>query len=62
MYNGKLKEAITNSGMTQEVLAEKIGVTPARISQIVTGNYSPTIEQKRIIAKVLRVTQKSIFG
>lgn len=43
-------------GMTQEVLAEKINVTPTHISRIETGTSSPSLQTLVDICNVLGVT------
>lgn len=45
-----------NLGMTQEVLAEKINVTPTHISRIETGTSSPSLQTLVDICNVLGIT------
>ena len=45
-----------NLGMTQEVLAEQINVTPTHISRIETGTSSPSLQTLVDICNVLGIT------
>ena len=40
----RIKEIRKTKGLTQEQLAEKVGIEPPNISYIENGKYSPTIE------------------
>lgn len=45
-----------SQGMTQEVLAEKINVTPTHVSRIETGTSSPSLQTLVDICNVLGIT------
>jgi len=57
----KLKDILSEKGMTGKELAEKIGVTPASISNIVQGNSFPKPETLIAIAGALDVDIKDLF-
>jgi transcriptional regulator with XRE-family HTH domain len=38
-----LREVFAKSGLTQAELAARMGVTPARVNQLMSGNENPTI-------------------
>ncbi len=64
-----MKEVIKNqvyelrikSGITQEVLAEAIGVTRQTIIAIEKGNYTPSITLALKIAKVFKQSVEEVF-
>jgi putative transcriptional regulator len=60
--NNKLKLARIEKDLTQEQLAEKIGVTRQTIGLIEAGKYNPTIKLCNAICKVLGKSLDSIFG
>ena len=45
-----------SQGLTQEALAEKIGVNPITVSQWERGKYSPTASNVPKVAKALGIT------
>lgn len=57
-----LKNAIHESGLKQQYLADKLGIPTPRFSEIVNGRSSPTPEQKREIAKLLKKRVHELFG
>lgn len=57
----RLKEIMAEQGVTGKELAEKIGVTPASISNIVQGNSFPKPETLIAIASALDVDVKDLF-
>ncbi len=57
----RLKEVLTEKGMTGKDLADKIGVTPASVSNIVQGNSFPKPETLIAIASALNVDVKDLF-
>lgn len=61
-YNKDLRVKIVEKVGTQEDLAKETGIDEAVISKIVRGKREPTIEQKQLISKVLKSTQKDLFG
>ena len=64
-----MREYITNSvytlrakkGLTQEELAEKIGITRQTIISIEKGNYTPSVLLALKIAAVFRTSVEDIF-
>lgn len=64
-----MRELITNSvysfrakkGLTQEELAEKIGVTRQTVISIEKGNYTPSVLLALKIAGVFNVEVEDIF-
>ena len=61
MKNTRLKVARTEKDLTQEQLAERVGVTRQTIGLIETGNYNPTINLCIEICKVLDKTLDDLF-
>ena len=51
----------TKVGMTQEMLAEKVGVTRQTIIAIEKGNYAPSVLLALKLASVFSVTVESLF-
>lgn len=51
-----------NAGeMTQQVLADRVGVTRQTINAIEQGKYSPTLEAAFRIAHVFRIPLEEVF-
>lgn len=61
MKNIKLKLARVEKDLSQEQLAEMVGVTRQTIGMIESGNYNPTIKLCIAICKVLGKTLNDIF-
>lgn len=61
MKNINLKMARVEKSLSQEQLAEMVGVTRQTISMIESGNYNPTIKLCISICKVLNKTLNDIF-
>lgn len=59
--NLKLKSARALMDLSQEVLAEKVGVSRQTINAIEKGDYNPTIKLCIAICKVLGKTLDDIF-
>ncbi|MQW22130.1 MULTISPECIES: helix-turn-helix transcriptional regulator [unclassified Lactococcus] len=59
--NLKLKAARTLLGLTQNDLAERVGVTRQTIVAVESGNYNPTISLCLDICKVLGKTLDDLF-
>ena len=59
--NNKLEERRRASGLTQLVLAEKVGVSRKSINSIENGIYIPTTVLALKIAKVLNCTIHDLF-
>ena len=61
MKNLKLKSARALMDLSQEALAEKVGVSRQTINAIEKGDYNPTIELCISICKVLNKTLDELF-
>lgn len=61
MKNLKLKSARAALDMSQQELAEKVGVSRQTISAIEKGDYNPTINLCIAICKVLGKTLDNLF-
>jgi putative transcriptional regulator len=48
--------------MSQQTLADKVGVTRQTIFAIEKGKYSPSLEVAFKISDVFKVTLESVFG
>lgn len=57
----RIQKARKQIGITQEKLAEKVGVSTTYIGFIEQGRYAPSIEVLNKIANVLGVKVKDIF-
>jgi transcriptional regulator with XRE-family HTH domain len=57
----KLKKARKNSGITQEQLAEKVGMHYTSISRIETGDANPPVQTINKIAKALKIPLSDLF-
>ena len=61
MKNLKLKSARAALDLSQQDLADKVGVSRQTINAIEKGDYKPTINLCRSICKVLGKTLDEIF-
>ena len=61
MKNLKLKSARALMDISQEALAEKVGVSRQTINAIEKGDYNPTIKLCISICKVLNKTLDELF-
>lgn len=61
MKNLKLKSARAALDMSQQELAEKVGVSRQTISAIEKGDYNPTINLCIAICKTLEKTLDDLF-
>ena len=52
----------TKQGMTQETLAEKVGVTRQTIIAMEKGNYTPSVFLALKLADVFEVTVEKLFS
>lgn len=57
----KIQKLRKNTGLTQEEVAEKIGISRAYMGYIEQGRYSASIEVLEKIAKVLKVKMADLF-
>lgn len=60
-FGKKLTELRVERGITQEVLADKIGLTVESISNMERGKFGPKFDNLEKIAKVLKVEVKVLF-
>ncbi len=51
----------TKKGLTQEELAEKLGVTRQTVISIEKGNYAPSVVLALKIAAVFKVSVEEVF-
>ena len=61
MNNLKLKSARAALDLSQQDLADKVGVSRQTINAIEKGDYNPTINLCRAICKVLGKTLDELF-
>jgi putative transcriptional regulator len=61
MKNKKMKMARVECELSQEQLAEKVGVTRQTIGMIESGNYNPTLNLCIEICKALNRTLNDLF-
>jgi len=61
MKNLKLKAARASLDLSQQDLADKVGVSRQTINAIEKGDYNPTIQLCRSICKVLGKTLDELF-
>ena len=62
MKNLKLKSARAAMDLSQQELADRVGVSRQTISAIEKGDYNPTINLCRAICKALGKTLDELFG
>lgn len=53
---------LAEKGMSQKQLAEKIGVSPSRISDYISGRAEPTLRIARALCLILGIAPASILG
>ena len=61
MKNLKLKAARAMKDLSQDALAQKVGVSRQKINAIEKGDYNPTINLCVAICKALDVTLNDLF-
>ena len=59
--NAAMKDARTKAGLSQQELAEKLGVSRQTINAIEKGDYNPTIRLCIGICRVLNRTLNDLF-
>ena len=57
----KVHELRSEIGMTQEELAQKVGVTRQTVISIEKGNYTPSVLLSLKISKIFRKTLEEVF-
>ena len=58
---GRIKEKRKTRGMTQELLAERAGITPRYLSRLELGQQSPSIETLAKLTAVLEIELSEVF-
>jgi|TARA_B100000315_G_C14089118_1_gene368393 transcriptional regulator with XRE-family HTH domain len=61
MQNLRLKIAILESGRRGYQIANELGWHPTKVSQIVIGAYSPSLEEKKQLADALGHSVSEVF-
>jgi putative transcriptional regulator len=61
IISNKVNEHRTKAGLTQEELAQKVGVTRQTIIAIERGNYTPSVLLALKLAKIFSVSVESLF-
>ena len=59
--NAALHDAITESGWKQWIVADKANITEQRLSNIKAGRQQATVDERKALAKVLRVPVAKLF-
>ena len=54
--------SLQEKGMTQKQLASKIGVSPSRISDYVSGKAEPTLKMARMLCQILDIKPTMMMG
>ena len=60
-FGKRLQELRADAGMTQEQLADEVGLTVESISNIERGIHAPKFENLEKIAKALKLSIKELF-
>ena len=60
-FGKKIKEKRLERNLTQEQLAEKIGISPKSLSQIELGNNFVSAENLELICNALSISPKVLF-
>jgi putative transcriptional regulator len=58
---GRVRDLRARAGLTQEQLAEKVGVTRVTINCLENGVYAPSLELALRLAKFFRAPVEDIF-
>lgn len=58
----RLKECLDRKNMTQYALAKNAGVTPAYVSQIISGGKTPTLETIEKLCSAMGITLSEFFA
>lgn len=57
-----IRLSLEENGMTQKQLAEKIGVSPSRVSDYISGRAEPTLRVARAICMILGIAPAAMLG
>lgn len=55
-------DALDTAGMTSKQLAEKLGVSPSRISDYIHDRSEPTLKIARQLCKILNISPAEMLG
>lgn len=55
-------DTLDTAGMTSKQLAEKIGVSPSRISEDIHNRCEPTLRIARQLCQILRISPAEMLG
>jgi transcriptional regulator with XRE-family HTH domain len=61
LLGSRIKELRKSRGLTQERLAEELGIDPKHMSRLEVGRGYPSFETLENISKVLKIEMKEIF-
>lgn len=61
-FGKRLKELRINKGLTQQQLAEKVGVSVDFIGLIERGYRSPSFKNIEVLAKALKIHESDFFS
>ena len=62
VFPQRLKALRRARGLTQAVLAAKVGVTRAYLARLEMGRHDPPLSRLRLLARALRVTVGDLLG
>ena len=54
------REYRIKANMTQEELAEKLGITPRQVQRIETGTSKPSFKTLQLLIEILHITDEDI--
>lgn len=57
-----LKMRLEEESMSQRTFAKKLGVSPSRVSEYLTGKSEPTLKIARNISKILNIEPSIVLG
>ncbi|MDO5322034.1 MAG: helix-turn-helix transcriptional regulator [Bacteroidia bacterium] len=57
-----IADGLVEKSMTQKDLAERLGVSPSRVSDFVSGKSEPSLKQARILCQTLGIQPAVLLG
>ncbi len=57
-----IKDSLTECKLTQKELAGKIGVSPSRISDYISGRAEPNLKTARALCQTLHISATAMLG
>lgn len=54
--------SLEEKGMTQKQLATKLGVSPSRVSDYISGRSEPTLRIARLLCQILNIQPSAMLG